>query len=178
MGFTPRLASALDDCDRLSRSEPAMGDALEAILSRLLHAVEDDAGGELMASVLLIDDSGERLLHGAAPSLPKAYCDAIHGLAIGPNVGSCGTAAYLRHPVYVTDIAEDVLWADYAAVAAEHGLRASWSTPIEDAVGRLVGTFAIYYRTARSPTPAELQAIRLIAKRVAEAIVRSRAGRL
>ena len=174
MGFTPKLAYALDECDHLSRSEQAAGEALEAILSRLLRAVEDDASGELMASVLLVDANGERLLHGAAPSLPKAYCDAIHGLAIGPNVGSCGTAAYLRHPVYVTDIADDVLWADYAAVAAEHGLRACWSTPIEDAVGRLVGTFAIYSRTPRSPAPAELEAIRLIASRVAEVIVRSR----
>ena len=177
MGFTPKLAYALDECDHLSRSEPAMGDALEAILSRLLQAVEDDAGGELMASVLLIDDSGERLLHGAAPSLPKAYCDAIHGIAIGPNVGSCGTAAYLGHPVYVSDIADDVLWAEYAALAAEHGLRACWSTPIEDAVGQLVGTFAIYYRTPRSPAPVELQAIRLIASRVAEVIVRARGQR-
>ena len=178
MGFTRKLAYALDECDRLSRAEQVAGEALESVLSRLLQVVEDDAGGELMASVLLLDNSGQRLLHGAAPSLPQAYCDAIDGIVIGPKVGSCGTAAYLGHPVYVTDIATDALWTDFAALAAEHGLKACWSTPIEDAVGRLVGTFAIYYRTARSPTPAELQAIRLIAKRVAEAIVRSRAGRL
>ncbi|MGB1111177.1 MAG: PAS domain-containing protein, partial [Gammaproteobacteria bacterium] len=33
-----------------------------------------------------------KLLHGGAPSLPKAYCDAVHGLEFGPDTGSCGTS--------------------------------------------------------------------------------------
>ena len=110
------------------------------------------------------------MLHGAAPSLPKVYCDAIDGIAIGPNVGSCGTVAYLGHAIFVTDIATDPLWQDFRELALAHGLRACWSTPIRDENGRLIGTFAVYYREARAPTADEREAIRRISHRAAAII--------
>ena len=64
-------------------------------------------------SVLLLDDDGTHLKHGAAPNLAKEYIDAIDGIRIGPNVGSCGTAAFRREPVIVTDIMSDPLWEDF-----------------------------------------------------------------
>jgi C4-dicarboxylate-specific signal transduction histidine kinase len=80
---------------------------------------------------------------------------AIDGIVIGPSVGSCGTAAYRREPVVVSDIATDPLWADFRDLALGHGLRACWSTPILSSEGRVMGTFAIYYREPRTPTPHE-----------------------
>jgi C4-dicarboxylate-specific signal transduction histidine kinase len=98
-------------------------------------------------------DPNNRLRHGAAPSLPMPYTDAIDGLAIGPSVGSCGTAAYRAEPVIVSDIATDPLWADFRDLALAHGLRACWSTPILSSERKVLGTFAIYTREPRSPTP-------------------------
>ena len=54
----------------------------------------------------------------AAPSLPPIYSQAIEGLAIGPTVGSCGTAAWRGEPVFVADITTDPLWEPYRAAAA------------------------------------------------------------
>ena len=71
--------------------------------------------------------------HGAAPSLNETFIRAIDGQPIGPKAGSCGTAAYRKEPVYVTDIASDPLWEDYRDIALAHGLRACWSTPIKAA---------------------------------------------
>jgi GAF domain-containing protein len=149
------------------------GEPLSTILDGLLRVVEAESGGDMMASILLLEDG--HLLHGAAPSLPAAYNDAIHGVEIGPAVGSCGTAAYLGHAVYVTDINSDELWKDFRDLAMEHGLRACWSTPFNDDKGDVLGTFAVYHRAPRTPTSDELDAIRMISNSVALAIQRHRA---
>ncbi|MEJ2818453.1 MULTISPECIES: GAF domain-containing protein [unclassified Caulobacter] len=174
MPFSHLLDMALAQRDREAQAERAAGDSLEAILDRHLLAVEATAD-DLLTSVLLLDDEGRHLLHGAAPSMPKAFCDAIHGQEIGPGRGSCGTAAYLGHAVYVTDIATNPLWADFRELALEHGLRACWSTPIDAAPGRVIGTFAIYHHLPRGPTVEERTSIHLIMGHVADAILASRA---
>jgi PAS domain S-box-containing protein len=99
--------------------------------------------------------------HGAAPSLPKLYTKAIDGLAIGPKAGSCGTAMYRRESVVVTDILEDPLWEPYRAVVEPYGLRACWSTPILAHSGKVLGSFAMYYREPRSPSQAEMRALEM-----------------
>ena len=130
----------------------ARGDSLAQILDSLCRLVEEQAR-DVLASILLLDSNGKQLRHGGAPSLPKAYTDAIDGSEIGPSVGSCGTAAYLGKQVIVSDIASDPLWADFRELALAHSLRACWSTPIFSAEGKVIGTFAMYYREPRSPSP-------------------------
>lgn len=169
------LKESLFESEQRSLARIAAGAPLSEILEDLLRAVESQSQGGLLASILVLDPEGKRLLHGAAPSLPAEYNAAIHGIEIGPGVGSCGTAAYLGHPVYVTDIATDPLWKDFTDLAAEHGLRACWSTPVESAERKVLGTFAIYHRNPRSPTPGELESINLISATVAKAIERHRA---
>jgi len=132
----------------------AKGDSLELILEALCLFVEDQSSG-VLSSILLLDPNGSCLRHGAAPSLPKSYTEAIDGAAIGPCVGSCGTAAYLAEQVVVTDIASDPLWTDYKDLALAHGLRACWSTPIISSEGKVLGTFAMYRREPGSPSPQE-----------------------
>src|SRR5213594_408613 len=129
----------------------ARGDSRAFILDALCHLVEELASGSL-SSILLLDAKTNRLRHGAAPSLPKTYTQAIDGASIGPCAGSCGTAAYRAEPVIVSDIASDPLWANFRDLALGHGLQACWSTPILSSAGRVLGTFAIYYREPRSPT--------------------------
>jgi GAF domain-containing protein len=118
---------------------------LMATLDSLVRLIETQIA-DATCSILLLDRDGKHLRHGAAPHLPAAYNAAIDGVAIGPNVGSCGTAAFRREPVYVSDIASDPLWANYKELALQHGLRACWSTPIMTHHGELLGTFAIYHR--------------------------------
>src|SRR6266853_292595 len=127
----------------------AKGDSLAEILDSLCRLVEAQAD-DVLASILLVD--GDRLRHGGAPSLPKAYTDAINGTVIGPSAGSCGTAAYRGEPVIVEDIATDPLWADYRDLALPHSLRACWSAPVFSSQGKVIATFAMYYRAPRRPT--------------------------
>src|ERR1700733_5142109 len=127
----------------------AKGDSLAELLDSLCRLVEAQAGN-VLASILLVD--GDRLRHGGAPSLPKAYTDAIDGTVIGPSAASCGTAAYRGEPVIVEDIATDPLWADYRDLALAHSLRACWSTPIFSSQGKVIATFAMYHREPRRPT--------------------------
>lgn len=170
--LTERIRTILADEAERAGKAVCGGEALEHVLGLLLATVEVQFDGLMLASILLLDAEGTRLRHGAAPSLPSDYCAAIDGVAIGPEVGSCGAAAYLGHPVYVTDIASDPLWTDFRELAAQHGLRACWSTPIQGRKRPILGTFAIYYRTPRSPTPDELIAIRHIVDCAADAIER------
>ena len=131
---------------------------LPKILEILCEQIEKQHCG-LLCSVLLLDADGTTLRHGAAPSLPMEYSRAVDGIQIGPCAGSCGTAAYRKQPVVVSDIATDPLWASCRQVALPHGLRACWSTPIALQDGRILGTFAIYYREPRTPDAEHLQLI-------------------
>lgn len=150
------------------------GHNLTHALEALLRIVERVSTGGLLASVLLVDESGKHLVHGAAPSLPADYNAAIDGVEIGPLVGSCGTAAYRRRQVIVTDISTDPLWADFKDLALGAGLQACWSTPILGMGGRILGTFAMYYPEPSSPSTSDLALIAVLVRTVATAIERSR----
>jgi PAS domain S-box-containing protein len=152
----------------------ARGVSRALILKDACLLVEELACGSL-SSILLLDLSANCLRHGAAPSLPLAYTEAIDGIAIGPYVGSCGTAAYRAGPVIVSDIARSPLWANFRDLALAHGLRACWSTPIRSSAGRVLGTFAIYYREPRSPSQQEHNVIERITHLVSIAIEREQA---
>src|SRR5947207_1306445 len=154
----------------------AKGDSLAEILDKLCVLVEEQSSG-VLASILLMDPNGKQLRHGAAPNLPKTYTEAIDGAFIGPAVGSCGTAAYRAEQVIVSDIAADPLWADFRDLALAHSLRACWSTPIFSSEGKVIGTFAMYYREPRSPSPREQETIKHITYLAGVAIQRKLAER-
>jgi PAS domain S-box-containing protein len=151
----------------------ASGAALPETLETLLRLIESQAT-DTLCSVLLLDPDGTRLRHGAAPSLPASFNQAADGLAIGPRAGSCGTAAFRRETVIVEDIATDPLWEGGRALAAAHGLRACWSTPIFDSQQRVLGTFAVYYRTPDRPNERHLQLIEIATHTAAIAISKQR----
>ncbi|GGN45778.1 hypothetical protein GCM10011349_12200 [Novosphingobium indicum] len=131
----------------------AKGADLTATMDRLCLEVEALAP-EVTCSVLSVDRDG--FLHPlSAPGLPAEFSAALDGLMIGPNVGSFGSAAYLRKPVVVTDIACDPRWADFREAALLLGFRACWSTPIYGELDRVIGTFALYCRQPRTPSEEE-----------------------
>jgi hypothetical protein len=148
---------------------------LQTSLEGLIRTVEKHSVSGVLGSILLLDESGQHLRHGAAPSLPEAYNEAIDGIEIGPNVGSCGTAASTGKPVFVSDIAADPLWANFKDLALEHGLRACWSIPIRSGSGAVLGTFAMYHREPREPLEDDLQLVQLITQTAALVIERKQA---
>ncbi|MEG4281621.1 PAS domain S-box protein [Microcoleus sp. A006_D1] len=152
----------------------ANGAPLGDTLNTLLKLIEQQSK-DVMGSILLLDKDGQHLLHGAAPSLPESYNAAIHGVAIGPNVGSCGTAVYRGEQVLVTDIASDPLWKNYRDLALSVGLRACLSTPILSSQGQVLGTFAMYYTQPRTPQDFELQLIEAVRNLAGIAIERKQA---
>jgi hypothetical protein len=150
----------------------AGGASLKEVLTGLVRLYES-VFPRVICTVLLMDSDGYRLRHGAAPSLPDTYTSAIDGARIGPQAGSCGTAAYFKRRVIVTDIASDPLWTDYRDLAAEHGLRACWSIPILSRLGNVLGTFAMYYPEVASPTEKEIRLIETAAHIAGVAIERN-----
>lgn len=162
--------------DRLCRVlELAITDSpLEETLGELIGIVESTSKTGVLGSILLLDQDGKHLRHGAAPSLPDAYSAAIDGAEIGPSVGSCGTAAYTGQPVFVSDIASDPLWADFSELAEAHDLRACWSTPIMTSGRKVLGTFAMYHREPREPTVRDLALVDLVTQTAALVIDRDR----
>lgn len=162
----PRIDSGIQDPPAVNKEEQflieqsrilqrlAANAPLSEILKRLVLLIEAQSPG-MLCSVLLLSEDGDHIRHGAAPSLPKEYVEAIDGQPIGPKHGSCGTAMYRGEPVAVTDIASDSLWENYRELALANGLRACWSTPILSGRGKVLGSFAIYYREPRTPTGEE-----------------------
>jgi signal transduction histidine kinase len=156
---------------------------LSEILKRLVLLIEAQSP-EMLCSVLLVSADGNHIRHGAAPSLPEEFVKAIDGAAIGPKIGSCGTAMYRGKPVIVTDIFTDPLWEDYRDLAAGSGLRACWSTPIMSGRGKVLGSFAMYYRQPQTPTGDEarltdvathIAALAIEHQRTLEALARTQA---
>ncbi len=139
--------------------ELIVGEApLPAILKSICLTIEKQLDG-ILCAVMLADAEGKRLRHGAAPTLPEEYCRSIDGARIGEGIGSCGTAAFTRNHVFVSNIANDPLWRKYSTLPLSHGLRSCWSSPIIDSNGILLGTYSAYSRTVRSPEEEERQHI-------------------
>ncbi|MEV5705699.1 GAF domain-containing protein [Actinoallomurus sp. NPDC052274] len=153
--------------EQIARQAP-----LTEVLDGMARCIEDLAPQDVLVSVLLTDPDGRHLRHGAAPSLPDFYNQAIDGIAIGEGVGSCGTAAHRRQPVIVTDVTADPLWTDFRHLADQAGLAACWSTPILARDGGLLGTFAMYHRVPRVPQDTDLALTRVFAGTAALAIER------
>jgi len=127
------------------------GVTLKTILHNLVTQVEQLHPG-MLCSILLLDEDGKTLHHGAAPSLPDAYNQALDGIVIGMGVGSCGTAAFTGNITIVSDIHTHPYWQPYQALAKLAGMAACWSQPVKNAQGKVLGTFAIYHTQPAEPT--------------------------
>lgn len=165
---------ASEDAQRQILEMTASGRPMASTLDALMRMIEAQSK-DIFCSILLLDADGIHIRHGAAPSLPAEYLKAIDGAPIGPCAGSCGTAAFRKEPVFVSDIATDPLWAGYKQLALPHGLRACWSTPIFDAQRKVLGTFAVYRRQPGLPDERHRQLISMVTHTAAICIGRHRA---
>ncbi|AQQ54835.1 sensor domain-containing protein [Planococcus lenghuensis] len=136
----------------------AQGEPLSAVLDRIITIVETISEGAL-GSILLTNEEGTHLNAGTTRNLPNEYVRMIDNMPIGPDAASCGTAAYLNCRVISADIDSDPRWALYKEVPLKHGLRACWSSPVRDSQRKVLGVFAIYYTSSRTPTTTDMQII-------------------
>src|SRR5947209_11081797 len=147
---------------------------LNDVLSSVALLIEAQAEGAV-CSIFLLDEDGQHLRYAAAPNLSDEYRIATDGVCIGPHVGSCGAAAYLRRAVFVSDVRSHPHFANFKDLIVLTGLRASWSSPILSHDGRVLGTFGMFYREVREPGPAEIQMIDYASRIAGIAIERKRA---
>ena len=131
---------------------------LPEILHSIVKTIEEE-NSDMLCSILLLDSAGKHLLTGAAPRLPNFFNAAIHGVAIGNGVGSCGTAAFTGERVIVEDIDIHPYWEGYRELAAQAGLKSCWSEPIKNASGKVLGTFAIYHQHPQAPSQEDIRVI-------------------
>jgi GAF domain-containing protein len=152
---------------------------LSDVLTELVLMIEAQSP-EMLCSILLLSDDGNHVRHAVAPSLPPNYIKVIDGSPIGPKHGSCGTAMFRGKPVIVTNVATDPLWDDYRHLAWAIDVAACWSTPIMSSKGKVLGSFAMYYRETRGPKPEEQGltdvATRLAARAIEHNVARERAA--
>src|ERR1700681_4287875 len=135
-----------------------IGAPLNDILRSVALLIEAHSEGAV-CSIFLLDEYGQHLRYAAAPKMSDEYRVATDGVSIGPHVGSCGAAAYLRQPVFVSDVLSHPHFANFKDLIVRTGMRASWSSPIMSHDGRVLGTFGMFYREVREPGPAEIQLI-------------------
>ena len=135
------------------------GAPLTEVLQTVARLIEAQSDG-LLCSIMFLDDDGGHLRYAAKPDLPQAYLRKTDGMPTGPSEGSCGTAAFLREPVFTADILVDEKWAQYRADAVGAGIRSAWSHPILSGDGMVLGTFGMYYREVRHPSSVEIDLIR------------------
>ncbi|MBM9591772.1 PAS domain S-box protein [Leptospira sp. 201903075] len=167
------------DPERIADFECFRSGILERIvknstLSEILHEIVkgiETLNPTMICTVVLIENS--KIKMGAAPSLPKIYNDAIEGVTIGPEVGSCGTAAYTGKRVVVEDIKTSPLWKNYKEKALLAGLLSCWSEPIQSHTNETIGTFAIYHKEITSPNEFDIFIISETADLVSIAIEKS-----
>ena len=163
----------------------ASGAALPVVLEAIVTLLEC-GHADWRCAIMLVDETGRRLVHGAAPQLPEFYQEAVEGLAIGPGVGSCGTAAATKQLVVVEDVLTHPYWEGFRDLARRTGFRACWSQPILSAGEKVLGTFAIYHAEPHAPTRDEVHALAgvtglasiAIEQRRTEKAIRESEGRL
>jgi signal transduction histidine kinase len=163
-------ARRLLDAQKLILEQLARGDTLRDVLEMIVTSVRGCSVDGFLPSILLLDEAHGVLRHGASAGLPEEYNRALDGSRIGPAAGSCGTAAYRGERVVVADINTDPLWEGFRHLAAPFGLRACWSAPIIASTGRVLGTFALYYREPRLPSVDDLKLVELVTRTTALAI--------
>ena len=97
--------------ERITSDKP-----LTVILNEIANRLDKVKPGNL-CSILLLDEDGQHLHLGAAPSLPDFYNTLISQEKIGPGFGSCGNAAFTGKRTIVEDIAHHPYWEKYKSLA-------------------------------------------------------------
>lgn len=139
-------------------SKIALGTPLNDVLNDICLSIEEIIDDE-SARCSILSLKGDQLFHCAAPNIDAQYCQSINGVYIGPSAGSCGTSAYQKSRIIVEDIAISPLWKNFKNLALGFGLKSCWSTPVMSTQAKVLGTFAIYHSSPKTPSKKDLELI-------------------
>ncbi|MCD2173783.1 sensor domain-containing protein [Rhizobium sp. C4] len=162
------LEAQIDVLEMLAADRP-LGEVFQRIISLCEGLLEGFWG-----SILVLNEAGSAVVEAIAPSMASEYGDALIGLIIDDNVGTCGTACYRGVPVYTEDILTDHKWDDYRVLVEPYGLHSCWSMPYFNADGTVHGTFGLYSRQPRLPSEFESRCLALGARLAELAVERER----
>jgi diguanylate cyclase (GGDEF)-like protein/PAS domain S-box-containing protein len=136
----------------------AKGSSFEEVLAAIILLIESVSNGGI-CSIMLLDENSNCLVQGASPHLPEEYNAGLEKIPVGYGFGSCGTSAYFKKPIIVSDISVDPLWANYNHIALKYGFKACWSYPVLTNNRKVLGTFAVYYKQERVPAEPDIQVV-------------------
>jgi len=147
---------------------PAKAAPVAKALDILVRTVVEQSQGKARAAFYIADAAGRELYH--VTGMPQAYANFVDGFAISPESLACGLAAATGQPIITSDVRAEPRWKPWLWLAREFDYRACWSFPVQNSGGKVVGTFAIYYK---EPTEATQQDIDLASEltRAAAAII-------
>lgn len=169
-----KMSERREQMRRRTLEKIAQGCSLQEIMLQLIESAEAIHPGS-MCAISLTDETGKFLLHGAAPSLPDFFNQALDGVEIGLSAGSCAAAVALGKRVIVNKIASHPYWINHQALAAQAELNACWSEPIRSLSGAVLGCFTVYYQHNTSPDQQKIALIESAAKLLGMTIERTRA---
>ena len=134
------------------------------VLEELVHLVESQSNGIVVAIVPLDDKGGE-----PRRSVDRCRIETQRARLLA---GPLGETNRRRDLIIVPDIAADPAWAEQRERIGALGLRACWSTPVAPQDGEPLGVLAVFARAAREPNEAEIKLAQVAAQLAAIAIER------
>ncbi len=170
-----KRSEALTECQKHALQMLAQGAPLDDVLGYLIRTIEGHCANGMLGSILLLNGAGTHFERGIGPNLPEEFNRAVEGIAVSSAIGVCCRAVSRRAPVAVQDFSADPQWARFVEFVAPYDLRAGWSAPIFGSDGRVLGTFANYYRCPCDPTPSDLEWVEIVKRTAAIAIERAQA---
>lgn len=163
---TELLLELESECRHIDLSIENFDRKLEEIIKKIETYFDS-----LIGSITLLDESRTIRKKTISPQLPEEYYLPLLNLEIGEGRGTCGTAAFRKEIVIVSDIQTDPLWKNYKDRAAQFQLAACWAIPILSNKQEVLGTFAGYYRQKRRPSTFELELLTRVAYIISAIVV-------
>lgn len=147
------------------------GAPLEASLEVLVRTAAEQLGPGTRAAFYLANPEGTALRH--VVGAPQSCAQRVDDFKIGPDSIACGLATFSGQPVVTADVDTDPSWKPWLWLARECQFRGCWNFPVQTSAGKVVGTFAMYLREPREPTPRDHELARIVTRTAAIIIARS-----
>lgn len=143
---------------------------LNATLDSICRMVDDRVGGT--TTLWLLDEEADALIAVSGPGLAPEGRAEVGNAEQG--IGGASWVHLLPEGVFVSDPEVDENWADWRDEARRWGIRCSWTRPIRDDDGRMLGALIIYRSMLRAPSPQQEQLTELAARLAGLAVRRDR----
>src|SRR5262249_26159662 len=150
---TPGETGSVRDKKEVFHPVVRSGSVVE-MLDVLVRTAMQQAEGVARAAFYIADAKGATLHH--VTGMAQAYAQHVDGLPIGPQSLACGLAAGIGRPIITRDVIEDPRWTPWLWLAKEFDYRACWSFPVGTSAGKILGSFAMYYKEPREATQRDL----------------------